>query len=762
MIMNIIPENIKKFFKSIYITLCGISLVIFGLGGIVSVLSYSSSDISINTASNINNNVFQYFGSYTADFVLQFFGLAGLFILFSITAWGYKLTRFKILYNFRVRLFMLSLFILMFSTGLSSFNLMLTHSTTAQGIIGTLIGSLTILHFPNQQIYIGIVLIFLSIPLFLYAVAIERTEWKQGFQQSQKGIYSFIKFNKKVYDFTNNKIRSNKQQNLLDLPDESLDNDNFIRQETEQELFSQVKPNRNRLKAKANTRKLNQSTDEYELPSTDLLIPAHKKTKSINVEEQRIASEQLERILLEFGIKGEIVGVRNGPIVTTFELEPAPGVRSNRVVSLTDDIARTMGAKSVRIATMPGKTVIGIEMPNANRETVNYRQILESKKFKTSNMKLPIVIGKSIEGEPTIADLAGMPHLLIAGTTGSGKSVGLNAMILSLLFKYTPDELKMIMIDPKMLEFAMYEDIPHLISPVVIDPKKAIVALKWAVQEMNQRYSLMAKMNVRNIEGYNHKVETILKTGEVITDTIQNGFNENGQPIFEERQREVKKYPYLVIIVDEMADLMLVAGKEIEGSIQSLAQKARAAGIHLIMATQRPSVDVITGIIKANFPTRISYMVTSKIDSRTILNEGGAEQLLGQGDLLYLGSGTRPTRHHAPFVQDSEVQSICDWLRAQAKPEYINSVTEDAQLTQELEMATNRNKYKSAQNDEMFDEAVALIAKEQKASTSRLQRSLGIGYNRAAKIIDQMEQQGMISPATKTGKREVLIPNTNY
>ena len=456
------------------------------------------------------------------------------------------------------------------------------------------------------------------------------------------------------------------------------------------------------------------------------------------------------------------MGVRNGPIVTTFELEPAPGVRSNRIISLTDDIARTMGAKSVRIATIPGKTVIGIEMPNSNREIVNYRQILESKKFKNSSMKLPIVIGKSIEGEPTVTDLAGMPHLLIAGTTGSGKSVGLNAMILSLLFKYNPDELKMIMIDPKMLEFAMYEDIPHLISPVVIDPKKAIVALKWAVQEMNQRYALMAKMNVRNIEGYNQKVETILKTGEVITDTIQNGFNEQGQPIFEERQREVKKYPYLVIIVDEMADLMLVAGKEIEGSIQSLAQKARAAGIHLIMATQRPSVDVITGIIKANFPTRISYMVTSKIDSRTILNEGGAEQLLGQGDLLYLGSGMRPTRHHAPFVQDAEVQSICDWLRAQAKPEYINAVTEDAELTQELEMATNRNKYKSAQNDEMFDEAVALVAKDQKASTSRLQRSLGIGYNRAAKIIDQMEEQGMISPATKTGKREVLMPKTNY
>ncbi|MGB1361282.1 MAG: DNA translocase FtsK 4TM domain-containing protein [Alphaproteobacteria bacterium] len=760
--MNLIPESFNKFFKNLGVTLFGIVMCLIGTLGTISIISYSQSDISINTATNVQKGWFDVFGSYYADLMLQFFGLAGIFITFSIIAWGYKLAKFKVLYNFKMRFISLILFIIMLSTGLSSLDAMLTKTTTVQGIIGHFIGNLTILNFPNQSLFIGILLIFFSIPFLMYAVAIERNEWNEGFKKSQKGISLFFAFNKKVYDFTNNKIKRRPSEELLDLPEEALPQDN-VGNDAMDELFAppkKVAP----LKTKANKRKATKpKTSGFELPGTDLLVQGETSKQKIDPEEQQTASRQLERILEEFGVKGEIVGVRHGPVVTTFELEPAPGVRSSRVINLTDDIARTMGAKSVRIASIPGKTVIGIEMPNVNRETVNYKQLIDSKEFKSNDMKLPLVLGKSIEGQATLADLATMPHLLIAGTTGSGKSVGLNGMILSLLFKYTPDELKMIMVDPKMLEFAMYEDIPHLISPVVTDPKKAIVALKWAVQEMNQRYASMAKMGVRNIEGYNQKVETILKTGEVITETIQTGFDENGHPIFEERQRDIKKYPYLVIIVDEMADLMLVAGKEIEGSIQSLAQKARAAGIHLIMATQRPSVDVITGIIKANFPTRISYMVTSKIDSRTIINEGGAEQLLGRGDMLYLAGGLKPTRHHAPFVQDQEVQDVCDWLRAQSKPDYIDAVTEDAELVQEVEIsASGGNVGKSNSDDEMYDEAIALVAKTRKASTSYIQRSLKIGYNRAANIIERMEEEGIVSAANRVGKREILIPEKEY
>ena len=751
--MNIIPKNIKDLFMRSSSTIVGLGLLLCGIYGLFSIVSYSASDMSLNT---VNNSVFS-FGSYLADFVLQVFGLAGIFILISFVAWGYKILRFKSLYNLKMRIVFLSVFTIIFSTGLSPFDYMLTISSTMDGIIGRYLGHLTIINFGDSAWYVGLILIFISIPMLLYSIAIRGSELKQGFKHSQAGFSKFIDINKKIYGFANRKNKASEE--LLNLPQQSLEQDGYFEQE-EETLFE---PKRKPLKTKANPRKkaVRPKSNRFELPKTDLLVVANDKKIEVDAEAQEFASQQLQSTLLEFGVKGQITGVINGPVVTTYEFEPEAGVRASRVISLDDDIARTMGAQSVRIAQIPGKKVINIEMPNVTRETVNYREILENKKFKSNDMLLPLVLGKSLEGDVTVADLAKMPHLLIAGTTGSGKSVGLNAMILSLLFKYTPEELKMIMIDPKMLEFAMYEDIPHLISPVVTDPKKAIVALKWAVQEMNSRYSNMAKMSVRNIEGYNQKVETILKTGEVITETVQTGFDGEGKPIFEERQRDIKKYPYLVIIVDEMADLMLVAGKEIESSIQSLAQKARAAGIHIIMATQRPSVDVITGIIKANFPTRISYMVTSKIDSRTIINEGGAEQLLGRGDMLYMAGGLRPTRHHAPFVQDNEVQSVCDWLRAQAKPEYIDAVTEDAELTQELAIATGEAKAPS-KNDEMFDEAVALVAKTRKASTSYIQRALGIGYNRAAKIIEQMEAEGMISPATKTGKRDVNLPETDY
>ncbi|MEC8773375.1 MAG: DNA translocase FtsK, partial [Pseudomonadota bacterium] len=428
------------------------------------------------------------------------------------------------------------------------------------------------------------------------------------------------------------------------------------------------------------------------------------------------------------------------------------GTKTSRVIGLSDDIARSMSAVSVRSAVIKGRNVIGIELPNANRETVYLRELLMSEAYEKAGGKLPIVLGKDIGGNPVIADLARMPHLLIAGTTGSGKSVGLNAMILSLLYRLTPEEGKLIMIDPKMLELSVYDDIPHLLTPVVTEPKKAVVALKWTVREMERRYSNMAKLGVRNIDGYNKRVKDAAKKGEELTRTVQTGFDaETGKPIMVDQPLDLSPLPYIVVVVDEMADLMLVAGKEIEAAMQRLAQMARAAGIHLIMATQRPSVDVVTGTIKANFPTRISFQVTSKVDSRTILNEQGAEQLLGQGDMLYMAGGGRITRVHGPLVHDDEVEAVAQFLRAQGLPKYIDAVTAD-DGDDPFSIAENDGN----SGDELYDKAVAIVCREGKASTSFVQRHLQIGYNRAARIIEKMEKEGVVSPADRVGRREVL------
>ena len=473
----------------------------------------------------------------------------------------------------------------------------------------------------------------------------------------------------------------------------------------------------------------------------------------------------LEGVLEDFGVKGEITKVRPGPVVTLYELEPAPGTKTSRVIGLSDDIARSMSAISVRIATVPGRSVIGIELPNARREMVGYRELVASDTYDKSKAKLPLILGKDIGGTPEVVDLATMPHLLIAGTTGSGKSVGMNTMILSLLYKLTPDQCRFIMIDPKMLELSVYDNIPHLLAPVVTDPKKAVVALKWAVREMEDRYRSMSKLGVRNIEGYNKRVAEADRKGEVITRRVQTGFDsETHKPIFEEEPLDLTPLPYIVVLVDEMADLMLVAGKDIEASIQRLAQMARAAGIHLIMATQRPSVDVITGTIKANFPTRISFQVTSKIDSRTILGEQGAEQLLGKGDMLHMAGGGRITRVHGPFVDDTEVEAVCQFLKAQGVPAYVESVTDEDDMSGGFDTDVSGASSLSGGSggddggeNALYDQAVALIAREGKCSTSFVQRHLQIGYNRAARIVERMEKEGVVSAANHVGKREVLV-----
>ena len=465
----------------------------------------------------------------------------------------------------------------------------------------------------------------------------------------------------------------------------------------------------------------------------------------------------LEGVLADYSINGQIDTVRPGPVVTRYDLQPAPGLRSQRVISLADDIARSMSAEAVRVAMVPGQNVIGIELPNKIRETVILRNILEHKEFQNSNLKLPVCLGKNIAGYPVVVDLTKMPHLLVAGTTGSGKSVGINAMILSLLYKHTPETCRLIMIDPKMLELSVYDGIPHLLTPVVTDPSKAIIALKWAVREMETRYMSMSKLGVRNIDSYNERLVDARRKGEVLTKNIQVGFDpDTGQAIYEDQHISLTPLPFIVVIIDEVADLMLVAGKDIEAAVQRLAQMARAAGIHVVMATQRPSVDVITGTIKANFPTRISFQVTSKIDSRTILGEQGAEQLLGRGDMLYMAGGGKVTRVHGPFVEDVEVEKVTKFLSEQSIPDYDESITEepDSINNEGFYGLTDKN---NKQNDELYDQAVALIAREKRASTSFIQRHFKIGYNRAATIIEKMEENKVVSKPGRAGKREVLI-----
>jgi S-DNA-T family DNA segregation ATPase FtsK/SpoIIIE len=505
------------------------------------------------------------------------------------------------------------------------------------------------------------------------------------------------------------------------------------------------------------------TADEYELPPLNLL------TNPVNIERHHLSDDALEEnarmlesVLDDYGVKGEIVSVRPGPVVTMYELEPAPGLKASRVIGLADDIARSMSALSARVSTVPGRSVIGIELPNAHREKVVLREILSTRDFGDSNMKLPLALGKDIGGDPIVANLSKMPHLLIAGTTGSGKSVAINTMILSLLYRLTPEECRLIMIDPKMLELSVYDGIPHLLSPVVTDPKKAVVALKWVVGEMEERYRKMSKMGVRNIEGYNGRVKDALDKGEMFSRTVQTGFDDDtGDPVFETEEIQPVKLPYIVVIVDEMADLMMVAGKEIEACIQRLAQMARASGIHLIMATQRPSVDVITGTIKANFPTRISFQVTSKIDSRTILGEQGAEQLLGMGDMLYMAGGARITRIHGPFVSDEEVEEIVTHLKSYGPPSYFGGVVDgpDDDRADDIDAVLGLNTGgNTTGEDALYDQAVAIVIKDRKCSTSYIQRKLGIGYNKAARLVEQMEDESLVSSANHVGKREILVP----
>jgi len=538
---------------------------------------------------------------------------------------------------------------------------------------------------------------------------------------------------------------------LAPLSDADLDEDDDDVDETP----SAIRAPRKKAVSRATPRK---SSDKFELPPISVLtLPKASDRQPLNKSELDANSRALEGVLSDFGVRGEIVKAHPGPVVTLYELEPAPGIKSSRVIGLADDIARSMSALSARVAVVPGRNAIGIELPNPHREKVYLRELLAAKDGNESVAKLPLCLGKNIGGESIIVDLARMPHLLIAGTTGSGKSVAINTMILSLVYRLRPDQCRLIMVDPKMLELSVYDGIPHLLTPVVTDPKKAVVALKWAVREMEERYKKMSKLGVRNIDGYNARLSEAKSKGEELTRTVHTGFDkESGKAIYEDEKLDLDPLPYIVIIVDEMADLMMVAGKDIEGAVQRLAQMARAAGLHVILATQRPSVDVITGTIKANFPTRISFQVTSKIDSRTILGEMGAEQLLGQGDMLYMAGGGRISRVHGPFVSDEEVEKVVRHLKTQGAPEYLEAVTAEEPVDEDGAVF-DASAMGGDGGGDLFAQAVAIVKRDRKASTSYIQRRLQIGYNRAASLMERMELEGIVGQPNHAGKREILV-----
>ena len=733
----------------------GAGLIIWAVTMLISCLFYSSADSAYNTAnSNPIHNLLGNYGAQSADIILTWWGIALPIFLIAPIIWGYTLLRSREMIHPYWRIFAFIIGVFAFSVSLE---LVIPYIKGVRlgGNTGRFFASQFMLvinkstSFAYAKHILAVILMFFSLVSFNLACGITFGNWYSAIRKFTLIIISTLRtaFNFIVNLISSCSVKSKKTT--------STPKNKTPKVRKEPKIKEQSKPT----SVSIPTTKPSTKDDGYKLPDINLLSMNKEKTTNINQKElERIAGE-LEGVLQEFGVNGKIVKVRPGPVVTLYELEPAPGTKTARVISLADDIARSMSAVSVRIAVVPGSNTIGIELPNSKREIVFLRELIESNDFSDSKSALTITLGKDIGGKNVYADLAKMPHLLVAGTTGSGKSVGVNSMIISLLYKMRPEECKLIMIDPKMLEFTMYNGIPHLLTPVITDPAKAVIGLKWAVKEMEDRYRAMAQLNVRNITGYNKRLEELRASGGKVSRTVQTGFDmETGKPIYEEQELDLTPLPYIVIVVDEMADLMLVAGKEVEAAIQRLAQMARAAGIHLIMSTQRPSVDVITGTIKANFPTRISFQVTSKIDSRTILGEQGAEQLLGMGDMLYMPAGQRPHRVHAPFVKDSEVEQIVEFIKSQREPEYVESVTagELSDKSGGAAVFDSGSFGAGSSDDDLYRQAVQIVQNDKKASTSYVQRRLRIGYNRAALLIERMEQEGIITPADHSGRREVI------
>ena len=772
------------FKKSMMLLLFCVSIAIF-----LSLLTFNPDDpgwgvVSLKESSNILGGV----GSWISSLIIREFGLIpGFLLCFVLFIWSLKLFNSSIVKYFKLKVLSLILFVVLGSLSDAYLELLITKYISFQNssyfqegysdwiftLFSKNISSLLEISAISSSLILGISSTIISLVLFF---------WISSLGPAEKQFFKFIAaplikpllwlstiFYNLFFGVQNNEqeIVSNKFSNWIVYFKNKFFkiHDNSIQRKTPKIRKNSISI-KNKFDDDPKTLKNKKNVLQDDLPlgsESGFVLPSVKLLKNLtedinppSKETLDLNAKVLEGVLSDYSINGNIASVRYGPVVTRYDLEPAPGLRSQRVISLADDIARSMSVEAVRVAMVPGQNVIGIELPNKIRETVILRNILEHEEFKASTYSLPVCLGKNIAGFPIIVDLSKMPHLLVAGTTGSGKSVGINAMILSLLYKHTPETCRMIMIDPKMLELSVYDGIPHLLTPVVTDPKKAVVALKWAVREMETRYMSMSKLGVRNIDSYNSRLADARRKGEILSKSTQVGFDpDTGQPIFEDQQISLTPLPFIVVVIDEVADLMLVAGKDIEAAVQRLAQMARAAGIHVVMATQRPSVDVITGTIKANFPTRISFQVTSKIDSRTILGEQGAEQLLGRGDMLYMAGGGKVTRVHGPFVEDSEVEEVAKFLSNQSVPEYDETITEEPENTNNFDISgfnANNN-----QQDEIYDQAVALIARERRASTSFIQRHFKIGYNRAATIIEKMEENNVVSKPGRAGKREVLI-----
>ncbi|MDG1437663.1 MAG: DNA translocase FtsK 4TM domain-containing protein, partial [Emcibacteraceae bacterium] len=764
------------------IRLWGSALIILFAALVLSFASYNINDPSLNNVVEGDiANLLGLTGSHVADVFMQALGLSSYVLILPLLTWGWRVISLQGLPYIFMHLLMLPFL------GLSAALMFATippfESWALTGVgLGGMLGQFLLNHVASfvawtgisfYALIIGVVFVIISALCFFYTAGLDRMEWGnmgRGIKWltilALSKLVAGILFLKKSFQGAAAKPKTQLTKSRTSARKDPPLKTNEGKEKRAIPIIGQESKDKKTSKRETIERQpmLDIITDgEFALPSLSLLSPPKPLSDQDRLTNDALEqnARMLESVLDDFGVKGEITKVRPGPVVTLYELEPAPGTKSSRVINLADDIARSMSAISARVAVVAGKNAIGIELPNSKREIVALREILSSSVYEDSKAKLPMALGKDIGGDPIVADIASMPHLLVAGTTGSGKSVAINVMILSLIYKMTPAQCRLIMVDPKMLELSVYDDIPHLLTPVVTDPKKAVVALKWAVREMEHRYQNMAKLQVRNISAYNKRLEETRQKGENIVRKVQTGFDqETGKPIYEEENLDLTPLPMIVVIVDEMADLMLVAGKDIESLIQRLAQMARAAGIHLIMATQRPSVDVITGTIKANFPTRVAFQVTSKIDSRTILGEQGAEQLLGMGDMLHMAGGGRITRVHGPFVDDKEVENVVEALKKQGAPDYLTNIVEepdegfDSQFLQNSQMTPNTGKQSG---DELYDRAVAIVARDQKASTSYIQRQLQIGYNRAANIIDKMEREGVVGSANHVGKREVLV-----
>ena len=799
-----LPDGLKLFLRRRLIEFAGIALFLLAGALAAALLSYNPADPNFNlSASRAPSNLMGWPGAYAADLLLQTLGAAGVLPVLALSAWAWRIVSHRGLPLWWLNVALLPPALVLSALFAAALPVPAHWPLRAGlgGVIGQhllqgqLLPLLKTAGLPSASTGVAIIAGTLALAALAVALGLSVGEWigmgrgvGRGVELTAQGLYQGGRLMGRAGDglaYLRERVDGKRREPRLKASDDDIDDDRddgprLQRRSPAPRPGPHPSPHRERVTERApraraaDEPRIERRTDkpktgrraraedeprldlgptgEFELPSLGLLHrpPDAGRTVALNEDALEQNARLLESVLAEFGVVGEIAKVRPGPVVTLYELEPAPGTKSSRVIGLADDIARSMSALSARVAVIPGRNAIGIELPNARRETVYLRELLATAEYESAGAKLPLSLGKDIGGAPVITDLARMPHLLVAGTTGSGKSVAINTMILSLLYRLSPEQCRFIMIDPKMLELSVYDGIPHLLAPVVTEPGKAVVALKWTVREMEERYRKMSELGVRNIAGYNQRLEEARARNEKLSRTVQTGFDSaTGQPIFEERPLDLNALPLIVVIVDELADLMMVAGKEIEAAVQRLAQMARAAGIHLIVATQRPSVDVITGTIKANFPTRISFQVTSKIDSRTILGEQGAEQLLGMGDMLFMPSAGRITRVHGPFVSDDEVEGVAAFLKAQGEPDYLEAVT--AEPESRLPGLGD-----AGESDELYDQAVALVCRERKASTSFVQRHLQIGYNRAARIIERMESEGVVGPANHVGKREVL------